>query len=259
MPGQEENLKTFAEAVERNSAVVLSLPSAGLVRNCKSRFLGECREGIWIETQHDAIPLIKQLLEKQHPMAVSFKGGVLRLSFVTTGIRFDPQFRINAQAVAPALLVQRPKEIKAAQRRAAYRVHLHPDCELLTRLWSISEQAIVRDRPMASSEVKADIRDISIGGLGIRLPPVAPDAHPLINDQRLRVQLVYKHLDVILEGRLRKMEAKPADANGPTVAGVVFKTLEGDVEGRQKLAALTRIVGELQREEVRRMRLGLAS
>jgi hypothetical protein len=38
---------------------------------------------------------------------------------------------------------------------------------------------------------------------------------------------------------------------------VQFKTLENNLDGRQILAQLTRIVGELQREEVRRLRLGL--
>jgi hypothetical protein len=38
---------------------------------------------------------------------------------------------------------------------------------------------------------------------------------------------------------------------------VQFKKLQNDLEGRQNVAALTQIVGELQRDEVRRIRLGL--
>jgi hypothetical protein len=41
--------------------------------------------------------------------------------------------------------------------------------------------------------------------------------------------------------------------------GIVFKPLDQDLEGRQTLAALTRIVGQLQRDEVRRHRLGIKS
>jgi hypothetical protein len=45
----------------------------------------------------------------------------------------------------------------------------------------------------------------------------------------------------------------------PIIIGVAFIKLDKDVKGRQKLAALARIVGELQRAEARRMRLGIAS
>jgi hypothetical protein len=33
--------------------------------------------------------------------------------------------------------------------------------------------------------------------------------------------------------------------------------MQNDLEGRKLMAQLTRVVGELQREEIRRMRLGL--
>ena len=38
-------------------------------------------------------------------------------------------------------------------------------------------------------------------------------------------------------------------------AGIQFKSLESNIDGRQTVAQLTRIVGELQREEIRRYRL----
>ena len=37
-------------AIVRNAAVVLSLPSAGLLRHHKSRFLAETDEGFWVES-----------------------------------------------------------------------------------------------------------------------------------------------------------------------------------------------------------------
>jgi hypothetical protein len=53
----------------------------------------------------------------------------------------------------------------------------------------------------------------------------------------------------------------PADAgNQPSIrAGIQFSELQGDIQGRQMLAQLTKIVGELQREEIRRFRMGLSS
>ena len=40
-------------------------------------------------------------------------------------------------------------------------------------------------------------------------------------------------------------------------AGIQFKALENSLEGRQTLNTLTRVIGELAREEVRRLRLGI--
>ena len=42
-------------------------------------------------------------------------------------------------------------------------------------------------------------------------------------------------------------------------AGIKFKPLDKDMEGRQALATLTRIIGELQRAELRQHRMGIAA
>ena len=61
---------------------------------------------------------------------------------------------------------------------------------------------------------------------------------------------------MILEGRMRNPFAPP---DGDTIiTGIQFKKLENDLEGRKVMSQLTRLLGELQREEIRRMRLGLA-
>ena len=49
-------------AVERNSATVLSLPSAGMFRHHKTRFLSEVSEGVWIESVPSEQALIDELI-----------------------------------------------------------------------------------------------------------------------------------------------------------------------------------------------------
>jgi len=55
---------------------------------------------------------------------------------------------------------------------------------------------------------------------------------------------------------MREPTAEPT--NGNILAGVEFKKLENNLEGRQLLATLTRLVGELQRTEISEFREGLA-
>ena len=74
---------------------------------------------------------------------------------------------------------------------------------------------------------------------------------------RLRVELKFAEIEMLLEGRLR-IGSKPEGAEA-TPGGIIFQKLETDVDGRRKLAAITRIVGQLHRAEVRRAHMGLAS
>jgi hypothetical protein len=63
-------------------------------------------------------------------------------------------------------------------------------------------------------------------------------------------------LELILEGRLRYPQAPTGNQ---VRAGIQFKSLDKDIDGRQVLTLLTRIVGELTRAELRRMRRGPAT
>jgi hypothetical protein len=71
----------------------------------------------------------------------------------------------------------------------------------------------------------------------------------------LRIELSHAGNKMLLEGRMRHPVAPTKEKQFR--AGIQFKALENNLDGRQLLAQLTRIVGELQREEVRRLRLGL--
>jgi hypothetical protein len=74
---------------------------------------------------------------------------------------------------------------------------------------------------------------------------------------RLRIQLNYQDHDLLMEGRLREPQSTPQQ--DAIRSGIRFKLMQDDLEGRQTMATLTRIIGELQREELRRLRIGLAA
>jgi c-di-GMP-binding flagellar brake protein YcgR len=250
-----EHSEILADAVARNSAAVLSLPSAGMLRHHKSRFLAQTSEGIWIESAAGDVLLIEELLSRQTPVGISFKSPPNKASFLVPILRRDPAYRLNADALVEALLVQSPAKIKPVQRRNNYRVRVPEGSPFNVRVWKIADHAILRDRPLASQLVNVKARDLSVGGLGVTIESDPNEPRSLSSNQRLRVELKYDEIELILEGVLRLANG---DASGGGVrAGIQFKKLENDLAGRQAMAALTRIVGEFQRDEVRRSRLGI--
>jgi len=244
----------LSDAVARNAAIVLSLPSAGMLRHHKSRFLLETPEGLWVESAPEDRALVEELVQNQFAVGVSFKTGQRMVTFRANALKRDPAFRINADTVVEALLIKPPAHVDATQRRSNYRVPVPKDGDLLVKIWRIPEHVYLKDRPMAAQQLMCEVLDISSGGLGIRLLANGTDPIRASQDERLRVQLDYQREQVVVEARLRL----PIDPKGKTRcrAGVAFKKLESDMEGRRSLAILTRIVGDLQRDQVRRVRLG---
>jgi hypothetical protein len=252
----DNNEEIVREAIARNLGAVLSLPSAGMLRHCKSRFLAELDGGILFEAPASESALVTELIAKQQPCGVSFRTGVNKVMFAAPIIRAESAWQLNAESIVDAVLLKFPTQIKSIQRRSNYRVEVPADCEMSIRVWRISERAYLKEQPMAVAEIKAQVRDLSIGGVGVKFLP--KDGHPALvsTEDRLRVLLTYQNESLIMEGRMRAPTAKMAD--NTIVTGIHFKKLENDLEGRKILALLTRVVGELQRSEVRRIRLGLA-
>lgn len=256
MPDDRRDVLT--EAIARNWAVVISLPSAGMLRHHKSRFLASEESaqasGIWLECPPD-IPLVDELIATQKPAGVSFKGTRGKIVFAAPLLKRIAEYRLNADMVVSGLLIQRPGGVKEVQRRATYRVAIPADADLHVRLWRIGLGANLADMPMAAQELSAQLQDISTGGLGLSINGAGQDeAMKLTADDRVRIMIEHQGQPLLLEGTL---------CHKPTGSGlrwgIVFKGLENDLDGRQKLAALTRIIGDLQREELRRMRLGLSA
>ena len=55
----DANLDILLDAITRGVSAVLSLPSAGILRHHKSRFLGEDQNGFWMEMVPGERPLIE--------------------------------------------------------------------------------------------------------------------------------------------------------------------------------------------------------
>ena len=252
--------RILKDAVARGAAAVLSLPSDGMLRHHRTRFLVPAdHDGFWIEAPPAAAnerPLINQLITTRAPVGVSLKTGINKIVFASLVRQFEAALPVNDQTVVDALLLAWPDQVQAVQRRSDYRAALDPaDADdLRVRCWRIAEHHHLRDKPLASAALRVVPRDLSAGGMGLLYTP-DPDGPKLADEQRLRITLAHRESsghELILEGRVRHTRPLPG---GNYRLGVQFKKLEDDLEGRQALAALTQIVGLLQRTEIRRKRI----
>jgi len=250
----DDHADLLADAVARNSAAVLSLPSAGMLRHHKSRLLAHTFEGLWVESAATDGPLIDELMLLKTPVGVSFKAAPTKASFAVPILRREASYQLSSQAIVEALLLESPSKIKPVQRRSNYRVRVPEGSPLSVRIWRIADHVLVRDRPLASLLVNATVKDLSVGGMGIMIHRDPSEKRTIQPGQRLRIELKWEETELILEGALR---IATAEAGENIRGGVQFKKLENDLIGRQAAASLTRIVGELQRDEVRRTRLGI--
>jgi c-di-GMP-binding flagellar brake protein YcgR len=238
------------DAVARNSGAVLSLPSEGMFRHHKTRLIGGEESGFWIERPPGDRELVEQLMAGNQPVGITLKTNIHKIVFTTVILQYRGGFRINTDLAVDALLLVWPSDLKAVQRRADYRVTIPLDADLTVRAWRIPEHHILRDRPSSSTELDVKVRNISAGGVALVYTP-GKGAPPLTADQRLRIAINYTGGELLLEGRVK--HNRDLDG-GQHRLGVQFKKLEHDIEGRQTLTELTHIVGQLQRDEIRRHR-----
>ena len=284
----DNNLGLLREAIARHAGIVLSLPlpqglvqgradntagttdaegdadgqsSPALLRHYKSRFLADAGDGLWVASVPADSALVRELVERRYPVGVSFRSGQLKVMFAAPLLHVQDDYARTADGeVAGAMLLRfpAPADVRAVQRRRSFRVPVAPGCELEARVWLMPEDAHLRDRPLSRAEVTCELRDISVGGLGITI--LLADGRPVAvaPGDRVRVQLTLRDVSVLLEGRLRHPPRPVRLGDGLVRAGVQFRTLGEGRDDRLALVQLNKIVAELQREAIRRRKLGAA-
>jgi hypothetical protein len=252
IPMSATNAAILIEAINRNVPAVLSLPSAGMMRNHKSRLIGDLDGGILIQAPPGETALLHELIRDQTPCAVALRSGILKVMFATSIRRFQPDWKMNNNLIVDALLLDFPGKIEAAQKRHDYRVEIPRDTDIALRVWRLAPRDYLNAQPPAAAEVKTVIHDLSAGGVGVTFSGKDGQPPKICMEDRLRLELKYNGQPLILEGRMRAPTITPEQ--NKIVTGIAFKKLQENLEGRQKLAHLVRIVGELQRAE-RRQRL----
>ena len=159
----DPELSVLKDAIARNAAAVLSLPSAGMIRHHRTRLLGEADGGLWIESAPTEAALIGALIAERTHVGVAFKAGQTSMTFTSPISRCDPAYRLNDAITIEALWLSFPESLNLRQRRHAYRVGVATAAdEPSVRLWRIADHAVLRDRPLAAQEVPCRLSDLSV-------------------------------------------------------------------------------------------------
>jgi hypothetical protein len=126
----------------------LSLPSAGMVRYYKSRFLRSVDQRVWLESVSEERMLIETLIQEGSPVEVSFKIGQRKVTFSSPIFELDSQYRFfDTQAAVSALRMQRPAVVKPQQRRTHFRVPARESDGFAIQLWRIAEHVDLKEEP----------------------------------------------------------------------------------------------------------------
>ena len=243
------------DAIARSAGVVLSLPAGDALRHHKSRFLSESPGGFWVAAPAGEQKRLAALIASQQPAGVSFRNSHLKVVFASPILRRDPRHPIRGAGQVDALLLSFPSEIKAVQRRASYRAPVPPDSDITARAWRIPAQGPAPARPQPSQELPCGVVDLCVGGIGLTFHGADGKPPNVTAADRLRIELTCPGGKLLIEGQVR-YPLVPLTTE--TVrAGVQFKLAGDSKSTRQTVVQLTRIVGELQRDEVRRLRQSL--
>jgi len=255
-PIGSDNLAWLEEAIARRGPAVLSLPSSGAATHHRTHFICRVPDGLWISAAEADRSVLLELIGGSQRVAVSFRAGQNRVAFTSRLLQWVESLPTEANHAAAAVLLDFPKEIRISQRRNHYRVGIDSSSDLQVRAWRIADDANYRARPLPSQEIAAEARNLSAGGMGLRLRPRDGGTLDLHPGDRLRLSLAREETEIMLEARVRHA---PRRVNGDIEVGVVFSRADGSLEARQALASITLLIGQMQREEVRRNKLGMSA
>lgn len=256
MDEKDTGIALLREGIARNCSVVLSLPSAANLRHCKSRLLDESDNSFWAESDADNHFLIDELIETGKSAGISFRDGEQKVMLTAQLLKRDPAYQMNAHTQVDAVLLKMPERVVTVQRRSAYRVRVIEDEDVVMRMWRIAPRVDLMDRPMASAELQCKLINLSPGGAGVLLTGAQGQPPVITSQDRLRLELKFRDQVVVIEGAMRYPDPPPRENSFR--AGIQFISQVDNMRSRQAGVVLTRLVGELQRRELRQIRMGMA-
>jgi c-di-GMP-binding flagellar brake protein YcgR len=250
-----DDQQLLRDAIARNAGAVISVPSGNVYVHHKTRLVAGEEEGFWIQMPPRTRAQMDLLMTNRLSVGVSLTSASRKVIFTTLVQQFRAGMAINEHISVDAVLLAWPAQVEAIQRRGSYRASVRLDADLPVSVWCIDDEAALAEIPEANASREVITRNLSIDGMGL-ICVVKTDAPAPGVNQRMRISLSHPGGQLLLGGRVRHVRALP---NGNASVGIQFDKLESSVENRPTLAALTNLVSQLQRDEIRRHRFGEAT
>lgn len=247
----QTSVEFLEHAADISSPCTLSIPASPIAIVRRSTVLASDDRGVWVAFRREDAELMKQAIAAATPIHVSLRSLNSDILFRAMPLELAMGLVPDTKIAGPALLIDKPHTIQTSQQRQWFRVPLVESDGVQVRLWKINEYVVVRDRPMASSELRCDPKDLSEGGLGAIVYARGEEAMNLKSNQRFRVEIRSGKHEMVFEARLRHPAFTERD-DSHAHCGLELIHNDRDLDCRRNRQKLQLVLGELQRNAVRR-------
>jgi hypothetical protein len=245
-----DDQQLLRDAIARNAGAVISVPTGDVYSHHKTRLVAGEDEGFWIQMPLGTRAQMDLVMTRRLTVGLSLTSKSRKVIFSTLVQQFRSDVALNAQISVDAVLLAWPSQVEAIQRRATYRASVRLDADLPVSIHCIEDGAALAETPAPEFAREVIMRNLSIDGVGM-ICVANPQAAAPVANQRLRISITHAGSELLLGGRVRYVRPLP---NGNSSLGIQFEKLELNAENRATLAALTNLVSQLQRDEIRRHR-----
>ena len=241
------------QAIERNTPVTIGIASGGVAPAHRSRMVGAEGESVLLESVVGQADAVDALIRSAQPVLIAFRSDTQRAEFSAVILERRRGYRLNGDALIEVIRVAWPKALRVVQRRNNYRVSVTPDSGVNIEAWRVSDQHDIKSTPPSTQQVHIDVRDLSIGGLGGIWRRKPTDPSTLASDQRFILRMTHEKDSLVIEARLQFIGTVP-DPDLRRV-GLKFDLKPNQINDRLAVGTLTKLMGELQRAELRRKKM----
>jgi c-di-GMP-binding flagellar brake protein YcgR len=237
-------LQAFEGAVDDQRDVVAAVTVGNLTHFFAAKLLKRMEAGFFFQTVSWPTAVPKSILTNELQLALRFgtSGAVVQLQAAVQAI--TPTTRADGMEI---IIVRcgKPAEVLLVQRRAHFRALVPTAAPIELNVWKVPDHWVLRDKPKPSMQLKAQLVDISPGGICLKILPhrLGPDA--VAKGDRLRAELVFSETSAVFDCRVVYRSGVAPD--GSIRVGITFRQIENSIEGRKGNALLDRVLGALQR------------
>lgn len=241
------------QAIERNANAVLTVTCNGAARLTRSRLLAVDGKSLWIGLPTDQADAIDGMVNRHAEARVNFRLQQTNVEFHARVLERRQAYQLNATTTCEAVRLEWPTNIAVVQRRHAYRVGVASPVEVHVKIWRIEKDVDLTAIPPAGSEMNIDVRDFSESGVGGVWKRRVGENPILPTDQRLRVDIITPTGTTSIDAYVRFLAGLPEPEFRRV--GVQFMFNRTNLIDRTKMSTLSRLIGDLQRAELKRLRV----
>ena len=241
------------QAIERNANAVLTVVCNGAARLTRSRLLAVDGTSLWIGLPTDQADAIDGMIVRNAEARVNFRLHQTNVEFHSRVLERRQAYQLNSTTTCEAVRLEWPTNIAIVQRRNAYRVGVAGPVEVRLKFWRIEKDVDLTAIPPAGSDMNIDVRDFSESGVGGVWKRRVGENPILQSDQRLRVDVITPTGTTTVDAFIRFVAGLPEPEFRRI--GVQFMFNRTNLVDRTKMSTLSRLVGDLQRAELKRLRM----